>query len=487
MEQDFIPRKPTAKEEALKAKVRELMIRDRCRLLERQPFVGHLAMRLDLKPVIDCRMNTASTDGTRLFVDAEFYKKMDEEERLGVLGHEVWHCALRHFARRGDRDKKKFNYACDVETDILLYNAGFKVEILPYDKNWVGLSAEQIYNQLIPAMANFQKEDLHLYPEDQRSEKFPNPQPGSVPHEQGEEQSEKGEDGSPLNEEGENRAEESDLEDGNGSSGQDTGEDGKNGTQSGQSDGNGTQTPGLLTTLPRITHDTVFDPDFDPGFGEEIAEEWKENLKEAVRREKEKGGKGIGDIPGNVEELIREDEKKATVDWKKVLLDFVTQIFGGERQWLPPARRYVWKKLYLPSRARKKTIEIVLAIDTSGSTTEDLPDFLAELRGMADSFGEYKLTIIQCDMTIHSVKEYSNDDPLPEAGLTFQGFGGTTLCPPFSYVEKEMPEPPAVFIYLTDGYGDAPTQAPAYPVIWCITRDGVKPANWGLKVKIGEK
>lgn len=482
MERNFIPRKPTGQEELLKAEVRKMMVRDRCRLLERQPFIGHLAMRLDLKPVIDCRMNTACTDGTRLFADAEFYRKMDEEERLGVLGHEVWHCALRHFNRRGERDKRKFNYACDVETDLLLYNAGFKVEILPCDKNWLGMSAEQIYDRMIPAMANFQKEDLHLYSEDQRRERFPQPQQGSASDEQEETQKKNGQDDS--SEDCGNRTQTGDDGTQTGGDGeQSTSDSGK--TQSGQSGGSGTQTPGIRTTLPRVTHDTVFDPDFDPAFGEETTEEWKENLKEAVRREKEKGEKGIGNIPGNVEELIREDEKKATVDWKKVLLDFVTQIFGGERRWLPPARRYVWKKLYLPSRARKKTIEIVLAVDTSGSTTADLPDFLAELRGMAGSFGEYKLTIIQCDRTIHSVKEYSNDDPLPEEGLKFQGFGGTTLCPPFAYVEKEMPEPPAVFIYLTDGYGDAPSKAPAYPVIWCITRDGIKPTSWGLNVKIG--
>ena len=92
-------RQPNAEEEALKAKVRQMMQSDRCRLLEKHPFVGHLAMHLDMIPVIDSRMTTATTDGTRMFMDAEFYSKMDEEERLGIIGHEVWHCALRHFQR----------------------------------------------------------------------------------------------------------------------------------------------------------------------------------------------------------------------------------------------------------------------------------------------------------------------------------------------------------------------------------------------------
>ena len=447
------PRPPSEAEQNLKAEVGEMMIRDRARLVQRQPFVGHLAMHLDLVPVIDSRMTTACTDGTRMFMDAEFYRRMDEEERLGVIGHEVWHCALRHFQRKGERDRRKFNFASDVEVDLLLHQAGFKVEILPYDQSWIGKSAEQIYDLMYPGMERFQKDDTHIYPEDLPKRKGN----GGDPDEGGKKQKEREDDEDGTREE--NGAEAAGSGSGSGSSAQ----------------------------LPRVTHDGVIDPDFRPEFSPDLADDWKDNLKNAVQREMKRDGKGIGNMPGNIEDLIKDDERSATVDWKRVLLDYVTQIFGGERQWLPPARRYVWKKLYLPSRARKKTIEIVLAVDTSGSTMEDLPDFLAELRGMANAFGEYKLTIIQCDMKIHSVMKFSNDDPLPEEGLRFHGFGGTSFLEPFQYVEKELPEPPTVFIYLTDGFGEAPKKAPDYPVIWCLTGTGNKPAEWGLEVRIDKR
>lgn len=462
------PRPPSEAEQRLKAEVGEMMVRDRALLVQRQPFVGHLAMHLDLVPIFDSRMTTACTDGTRMFMDAEFYRRMDQEERLGVIGHEVWHCALRHFQRKGERDRQKFNFASDVEVDLLLHQAGFKVEILPYDQSWIGKSAEQIYELMYPGMERFQKDDTHIYPED-------------LPERNSEGEGLNGglSDGQDEEENGEQDGEgESDGE-GNGEICSD-----------GNGEGNGAGTPGSgtgsgsLTQLPRVEHDGVIDPDFRPAFSPDLADDWKDNLKNAVQQEMKHGSKGIGNLPGNIEDLIRDDERTATVDWKRVLLDYVTQIFGGERQWLPPARRYVWKKLYLPSRARKETIEIVLAVDTSGSTTEDLPDFLAELRGMADAFGEYKLTIIQCDIKIHAVMEFSNEDPLPEHGLQFRGFGGTSFVEPFKYVETELPEPPTVFIYLTDGFGEAPKKAPEYPVIWCLTGEGQKPADWGLEVRI---
>ena len=455
-------RKPNAKEEALKVKVRQMMQADRCRLLESHPFVGHLAMHLDMIPVIDNRMTTATTDGTRMFMDAEFYSKMDEEERLGIIGHEVWHCALRHFQRLGDRDRKKFNFACDVEVDLLLHRDGFKVEVLPHEASWEGKSAEEIYDLMFPGLEQFQKDDEHIFDSDKL--------PGDTDGENDGDVSD-GENGRENEEEKDSSGQEQ-----NGDSGKSNDENG-----SGRSPITGN------ADLPSVNHEGVIDPDFQPEREKELAEDWKDHLKNAVQQEMKKGGKGIGNLPGNVEDLIKDEDKVATIDWKKVLLDYVSQLFGGDRQWLPPARRYVWKKLYLPSRAKKQSIEIVLAIDTSGSTTEDLPDFLAELRGMTSAFGEYKLTIIQCDIAIHSVKEYSNDEPLPEAGLEFHGFGGTSFLAPFRYVEEEMEENPTVFIYLTDGYGEAPIKAPDYPVIWCITKGGVKPADWGLEVKIKKK
>lgn len=466
------PRPPSEEEQKLKAEAGVMMVNDRALLIRRQPFVGSLAMHLELIPVIDSRMTTACTDCRRLFMDAEFYRRMDLEERLGVLGHEVWHCALRHFQRRGTRDRQKFNFASDVEVDLLLRQAGFKVEILPYDPSWVGKSAEQIYDLMYPGMERFQKEDKHLYPEDLPRKNGPKGKPGSPGSQQaGTEQEDKDgeaeDDGDPP---GEVRP-----------AGDDSPRSGQ-GTPSAQAGGAGND-----VKLPRVGHDGVIDPDFQPEFDADIADDWKDNLRDAVQQEMKRGGKGIGNLPGNVEDLIKDDDRKATVDWKQVLLDYVSQVFGGERQWLPPARRYVWKKLYLPSRARKKTIEIVLAVDTSGSTTEDLPDFLAELRGMAAAFGEYKLTVIQCDIKIHSVREYSTEDPLPETGLRFQGFGGTSFVEPFRYVKEKMPEVPTVFIYLTDGFGEAPKKAPDYPVIWCLTGGGRKPAEWGLEVKIGRK
>ena len=140
---------PDATLAARKAKTLELLAQDRQKLLTKLPFTGSLVMRLDLVPVSDERLPTAATDGDRIFVDIDFYAQLTAEERLFVLAHEVWHCALLHFLRRGDRNQELFNIAADLEIHFLLTDEGLKAPfVLPHDPNWKGLSAEEIYERL---------------------------------------------------------------------------------------------------------------------------------------------------------------------------------------------------------------------------------------------------------------------------------------------------------------------------------------------------
>ena len=135
--------------ESLKAKASEQLAIDRHHLLMKMPFIGSLIMRLEMVPVSDCRLDTASTDGDNIYVDIEFYAKLNAEERQFVLAHEAWHCALLHFARKQKRDHQLFNCAADLEIHFILTREGLKAPfVLPHDPGWNGLSAEEIYKRL---------------------------------------------------------------------------------------------------------------------------------------------------------------------------------------------------------------------------------------------------------------------------------------------------------------------------------------------------
>ena len=214
----------------------------------------------------------------------------------------------------------------------------------------------------------------------------------------------------------------------------------------------------------------------------EIDEKTVEALRRIVIRAAQIAERRQGKLPAHIVGVI-DKLRKPELNWKELLKQFVTSCYGGSRRWLPPARRYVGMGLYLQSR-RSERLEAVLAIDTSGSTTGDLPQFFAELASLLGSFGSYELTVIHCDCEVQHVETFSDVRPLP-GNYRWRSFGngGTSFAPPFEYLRKRGVHP-QVFIYLTDGCGDAPETPPAFPVLWVLTRDGEVPAKWGKCIRL---
>ena len=406
-------------------KIKELTLRsmeqDRQKLLMRQPFIGMILVHLDFVPITSgCR--TACTDGSRVFMNCKFYAQLDLEERLFVLAHETWHCVLLHFARLQNRNPEKFNIATDLEIHFILQKEKMKEPfVLPHDPDWDGLSAEEIYKKL------------------GKSKKRP-PDPGCCS---------KGFEGNC--------------------------EDGKGFDEHIYKNGSGTE--GAAEEI-NAGGAGEFDPDFAPQVDAQSVEKMRQITIQSAQTIERTQGRMPGFLQGIIENL-----RKPELNWKELLKQFVTSCYGGSRRWLPPARRYVGMGLYLQSRRNEK-FNAVMAIDTSGSTTGDLPKFFAELSNLLKSFGNYELTVIQCDCEIQRMEKFSGDTPLPpNYQWESYGHGGTSFIPPFEYV-KEHKLRPDIFIYLTDGYGDAPEKAPNFPVLWVLTHDGENPALWGKKIKL---
>lgn len=122
------------------------MIKARANLLMEHPFFGSLALRLTV--VEDSSIETANCDGHTLRYNPTFIDSLDISETKGLIAHEVMHPALGHTTRRGSRDPKKWNKACDYAENPLLIAAGLT---LPkgalVDPAYTG-SAEQIYTLL---------------------------------------------------------------------------------------------------------------------------------------------------------------------------------------------------------------------------------------------------------------------------------------------------------------------------------------------------
>ncbi len=412
-----------------KEKVSELLAQDRQKLLVKMPFVGGLLMRLDLVPVCDERLDTAATDGDSIYVDIGFYTKLKADERLFVLAHEAWHCALIHFIRRQDRDKDRFNIAADLEIHFILTDEGLKAPfVLPHDPNWKGLSAEEIYERI--KVDGGKKGRQYGIQEGTESANIKGLAPGQGFDKHLEKDDAGGDNSDKQSESGESQS------------------------------------------------DKGRDPDYSPEVKPGAEERCRERLTAAVQQYERMQGKLPAGLEGLVKAIL-----KPEIGWKELLAQFVTNCYGGSRRWLPPARRHVWKGLYLQSQ-RTERLRAVVAIDTSGSTSGDLPKFFSELVALLNSFGSYELTVIQCDAEVGKVEQFDDASPLdPNREWKVTGGGGTDFRPVFTYIDEHSELDPNLLIFFTDGYGNYPERAPSYPVMWLLTHDGNCSVEWGQQVK----
>lgn len=226
----------------------------------------------------------------------------------------------------------------------------------------------------------------------------------------------------------------------------------------------------LLGEVGMLEGECIDDPDYRPQTVDaELAQVWRERIASVAN-----SVKGQGKLPAHLEQFINE-KVDPQLPWYQLMRQFVQRIYGGNRSWLPPARRHIYRGLYLPSM-RTQALKVAVAIDTSGSTKDDLPKFLSELEALLTEFDRVEVTLIECDAKISRVRFFTESNVYELRNTTLKGGGGTDLRPPFTHLCSSSP---ACLIYLTDGFGPVPDMPPTYPVLWVITEKGVAPSSWG--------
>ena len=110
---------------------------------------------------------TMATDGESILYSVKFVKDIPIDQLIGVLIHEVMHCALLHIVRKGVRDSVKWNYAIDYATNSIITknNISLPSETL-YDPKYNDKSAEEIYvdfSKNPPDMKKVKMFDMHMF------------------------------------------------------------------------------------------------------------------------------------------------------------------------------------------------------------------------------------------------------------------------------------------------------------------------------------
>ncbi|MDB5269026.1 MAG: hypothetical protein JWP58_2066 [Hymenobacter sp.] len=205
---------------------------------------------------------------------------------------------------------------------------------------------------------------------------------------------------------------------------------------------------------------------------------WRGALQKAAAVARSLGG----DVPAHLRREL-EALDPARLDWRTALWRYLVRTptdFAGFD------RRFVGRGLYLET-LEGETVRVSVCLDTSGSVTgRQMQEFAAEVQAILASYPHIQAELFFADAALHGPYALRPHEALPAA----VGGGGTDFRPFFEHLATRQTDPhgpPGVAIYLTDGYGPFPVEAPGLPTLWVVTAGGLALESFpfGEAVRLG--
>lgn len=175
----------------------------------------------------------------------------------------------------------------------------------------------------------------------------------------------------------------------------------------------------------------------------------KDELKEAVLQSAQAAG--AGNVPTGIRRLIQQFTAPK-MRWQDLLRIQLESNLKNNYSFMRPSRKAWHTGAVLPGMLPAEHLDVVIAIDASGSISEDMVrDFLSEVKGMMDMYTSYTIHVFSFDTEIYNPVTYTEDGFDEIYDYDPMGGGGTDFDACFQYM-KDNDINPKQFIMFTDGY-----------------------------------
>jgi len=458
----------------------EVKVRNaRAALIMTRPFYGVLVSQVTAKMSWD--HPTAATNSVTHFFNPKFIADLSPAKVKGTQAHETEHDARHHSTRRGNRDPRLWNEACDYEINPDLIDEGFELpEGFLYREDFRGLVAEEIYRILQNEKAKKRQEE-----EDRRKQSKDDESEGGSGGESEDEEDEKSSDKS------EDKDDESKDEDGEKSS--DKSEDDKDDESEDEEDekssdksedesedkADGDEADG--DEAKPVVGDVggcgeVLDAPGSEAERADLDTKWEVATRTAAAMAKKRG-----DLPGHWASII-EKRKTPTQDWRAILREYINAGFRTFQTFNRPNRRLAHSGIIWPGNQRDGINKIVFIVDASGSMHGQHVKIANELQAAMDDGAVSETVIIYCDTEVYHVDRFTGDDRIELGPIRL---GGTDMRPAFDLIEREESDANLI-VCLTDLFIGDPGNEPAQPVLWCAYGDPRIIKEYGARMPWGK-
>ncbi len=205
-----------------------------------------------------------------------------------------------------------------------------------------------------------------------------------------------------------------------------------------------------------------------PRLSKDEQKQIRDEIKEAVLAAAQ--ASGAGNIPGGVKRMIK-DLTEPVMNWRELLNQQIESTIKSDFTWQRPSRRSWHMDAVMPGMLPGNQIDVVIGIDTSGSITDtDLKVFLSEIKGIMETYEEYRIHVLGWDTEVHNSEVFTSDNISNIEEFVPGGGGGTDPHCVWSWLEENDIQPKKLIMF-TDYcfFGWSPEQVEQYcDTVWII-------------------
>jgi len=184
--------------------------------------------------------------------------------------------------------------------------------------------------------------------------------------------------------------------------------------------------------------------DIDGDELKKIKEEMKGKILQAANA-------AAGRMPAGLQRLI-DDLVEPKINWRDLLQQNIQSCIVDDFTWSRPNRKHMYSGIFLPVLDKDETIDIQIAIDMSGSISDDMArDFMSEIHGIMSAYHDYKIGILCFDTEVYNYQEFTQENADDLLSYKPKGGGGTDFMAFWDYWMENNIEPKKAVVF-TDGF-----------------------------------
>lgn len=400
------------------------------------------------------QVETMAVSIDKFYYSESFVDKLELDEMIFTVLHEIAHIALMHVTRRENREPMLWNLACDFYVNAILakeFNLRYPNDTATHDSIKIKMPAGVLFCSTIDVDVDFAES---LYDNLMRQAK----QNGFM---------DALANGGGYSEDLDDRTFKFEME---GSQK----EEGSNGYSMYGYDRT------INNTYKKVSFDVKINDQYDLiDSGEDQSEKEQRANKivadAAVRVDM--SSSNIGKDKGTLEAMARK-LLESKIDWKKLLKKYLISATATDSSFSRPDKRMYYHRAIYPGQIADEMNEIhgvKVCIDTSGSISdEELGIFMGQVWQLCNTF-KVKAELIYWDAAIQSTGEFTGYKEFERVDI--YGRGGTDPSVIFDYLDsKKCKIKPIVTLIFTDGYFDdkynTPRNRKKYrDTIWVMSKE----------------